>query len=299
VLGIDATIQHCEREPAPRSFLWKKFHGAAEYRVPNSCTSNEYPIPPALTMPNVHVPANAIPLPAVTRRQLLMGTPASAASVSAAASGDLLSKAMSSTAGVDVDDELIRLGRMFEDASDACDVAWRRFNSCEMRFFALRPRVPKALSKSRSPLGRLLPARNVRWTAGELQELLDRSADSILRNEVQTALPVAQAYEAEVQRLEVDTGLVEAEAAHGAAAEAVRDICRLIADTPARSVLGLAIKAHVVKVWGEPQWWTASDEIGLAERLTAEILDAVIATGGGRHELRRSRAASRAWCTVP
>ena len=232
-------------------------------------------------MPNMGVPANAVPLPAVTRRQLLIGTSASAASASAASS-DLLSNALPSAVKLDLDDELIRLSRAFEQALRACDVARRRFNSCETRFFSLRPRVPKALTKGRSLLGRLLPARNVRWTVRELKKLLNRSADPILRDEVRTALPVARAYEAEVQRLEVGTGLVEAEAAHGAAIEAVREVCQLIADTPARSVLGLAIKAHVVKVWGEPQWWTASDEIEVTERLTAEILDAVIATGGGR-----------------
>lgn len=224
-------------------------------------------------MPNTRVPANAGSLPAVTRRQLLTGTSASAAS--AAASRDLLSKAVPPT--LEVDHELIGLGRMLEDALDTCEAAWRRFNSSETRFFALRPRVPKALIKSRSLLGRLLPARSSRWTAAELQKLLNRSTDPIVRNEVRTALPVAQAYEAEVRRLEIDTGLTEAEAAHGAATEAVHEICRLIADTPARSVVGLAIKAKVVKEWGEPQWWSASDEIGLAERLTAEILDAVIA----------------------
>ena len=236
-------------------------------------------------MPNLGVPANGVLRPAVTRRRLLIGASASAAS--AAAPSDLLSKGLPSATKLDLDDKLIGLSRMFEGALAACDVARRRFNSCETRFFSLRPRVPKALTQGRSLLGRLLPTRNVHWTAAELKKLRNRSADPILRNEVRTALPIVRAYEAEIQRLEVDTGLVEAEAAHGAAIEAVRGICQLIADTPARSVLGLAIKAHVVKVWGEPRWWTASDEIGVTERLTAEILDAVIATGGGR-ELGRS-----------
>jgi hypothetical protein len=123
----------------------------------------------------------------------------------------------------------------------------------------------------------------MRWTAEELKKLLNRSANPILRNEVRTALPLARAYEAEIQRLQIDTGLVEAEEAHGAAIEVVQEICQSIARTPARSVLGLAIKAHVVKVWGEPQWWTASDEIAVTERLTAEILDAVIACQNDLH----------------
>jgi hypothetical protein len=238
-------------------------------------------------MPNMRVPVNAVLMPAVTRRQLLTGT-ASAVSASAAASSNLISKALPSAAKLDLDDELIGLSRMFEEALAACDVARSSFNSCETRFFSQRPRVPRALTKGRNLLGRLLPARDVRWTAGELKKLLDRSADLSLRNQVRAALPIARAYEAEVRRLEVGTGLVEAEAAYGAAIEAVREICQLIAETPAQSVRGLAIKAHVVKVWGEPQWWTASDEIGITERLTAEILDAVIATGGGRGLRRHS-----------
>ena len=66
-------------------------------------------------------------------------------------------------------------------------------------------------------------ARNTCRTAGELKTLLNRSADPKFRMEVQAARPIARAYEAEVRRLEVGTGLVEADEAHGAAIEAVRE----------------------------------------------------------------------------
>jgi hypothetical protein len=50
---------------------------------------------------------------------------------------------------------------------------------------------------------------------------------------------------------------------------------------PGRSPAQLALKAHVVKTWGKPDWWEpGEDRADTYERLAAQILDAVIALAG-------------------
>jgi len=69
-----------------------------------------------------------------------------------------------------------------------------------------------------------------------------------------------------------------AEAAHDAAIDHLADVSQRILAAPGRSLAGLALKAHVVKTWGKPEWWdSGEDRADTYERLAAQILDAVIA----------------------
>jgi hypothetical protein len=68
-----------------------------------------------------------------------------------------------------------------------------------------------------------------------------------------------------------------AEAAHDTAIDHLGDVSQRILAAPGRSLAGLALKAHVVKTWGKPEWWdTGEDRADTYERLAAQILDAVI-----------------------
>jgi hypothetical protein len=84
---------------------------------------------------------------------------------------------------------------------------------------------------------------------------------------------VARAYEARLRRLERAVGLDAAQVACDAADDALGDLGRRIADAPARALAGLAVKARVVKAYAAPDWWS---EVGTAERIAAQVLDAVI-----------------------
>ena len=97
-------------------------------------------------------------------------------------------------------------------------------------------------------------------------------------DEARTALALAKAYEAGARRAKRATGVTAAEAAHDAAIDHLADVSQRILAAPGRSLAGLALKAHVVKTWGKPEWWDhGEDHADTYERLAAQILDAVIA----------------------
>jgi hypothetical protein len=90
------------------------------------------------------------------------------------------------------------------------------------------------------------------WTARELRRLLadpDARADW---HAARAALPDVRAYEARLRRLLRAVGLNGAGAAYHAASDAVCDLSRRVADAPARSLNGLAVKARVVKRHAAP-----------------------------------------------
>lgn len=211
-------------------------------------------------MPNTFVSANASRLPALTRRRFLAGSAAASLAPRAAATQP--------------DAQLTALASAFEQALAAYEAAQCHFNVCEHRYFDLLPPRPAALTTA-GPLGHLLDREWDYWDVRELRWLL---ADPDRRDEwehTRAALPVARAYEARRRRLRRAVGLKNAEAGYRAAGDALCDLGIRIADQQARSLAGLAVKARVVKLSAAPEWW--EEKHGTAERIAAQVLDAVIA----------------------
>jgi hypothetical protein len=205
----------------------------------------------------------------LSRRSLLVGTAASAGT------GALRTDSLGAT-GIGPGVELLDLQQTFTRALDAYEAARMHYNQCENRYFARRPRVPQALTES-GPLGHLLPSW-LHWSAAELRQILKNPEHSDVWDEARAALALAKAYEAGVRRTKRETGVAVAEAAHDAAIDHLGDVSQRILAAPGRSLAGLALKAHVVKTWGKPEWWdTGEDRADTYERLAAQILDAVLA----------------------
>jgi hypothetical protein len=210
-------------------------------------------------MPKHSTSANAVRLPALTRRGFLTGSAAA-------------TRAPTQVAATRADAELTALGRQFEQALETYAAAQRRFNDCEARYFDLKPPRPAALTQQ-GPLGHLIELDRDYWTARELRVLLgdpDSHADRVAACAV---LPVARAYEARLRRLSRTIGLTDAEAAYRAAGDALCDLSTRVADRPARSLGDLAVKARVVKYYAAPDWWCDSDT---PERIAAQVFDAVM-----------------------
>jgi hypothetical protein len=204
----------------------------------------------------------------ISRRSLLVGTAASAGT------GALRTDSLGAT-GIGPDVELLDLQQTFARALDAYEAARMHYNHCEKRYFASRPRLPEALTES-GPLGHLLPSW-LHWSAADLRQFLRNLEHRDLWDEARTALALAKAYEAGVRRTKRETGVAAAEAAHDAAIDHLGDVSRQILAAPGRSLAGLALKAHVLKTRGKPEWWDAGeDRADTYERLAAQILDAVI-----------------------
>jgi hypothetical protein len=211
-------------------------------------------------MPKHSASANVPRLPALSRRSFLAGSAAATLA------------APQSLTATHVDAELTALGAAFEQALAAYESAQRRFNASEGRYFDLKPPRPAVLT-SDGPLGHLLDRNWDSWTAKELRALL---ADPDARDDWDVAramLPVARAYETRLRRLSRVIGLDDAEAAYHAAGDILCELCARVADQPARSLTGLAVKARVVKAYAAPDWWC---ENGTPERIAAQLLDAVL-----------------------
>ena len=220
-------------------------------------------------MPNF-VSANADSLPPLTRRRLLAG--AAAVAASAVAGGVPVQAAPA----YEPDAKLAALAGQFADALEAYDFAERHRNACERRFFEQRPDPPAALTQD-GPLGKLLKRDWDWWSVNDLRWMLSDRARRKHWRVARMLLPLAQAHRAKVKRFERACGLPEAEAAQEAASDTLTDLTHLILALPARSLPALALKARVVKAWGKPDWWNPID--GRAdpyERLAAQILDAVV-----------------------
>jgi hypothetical protein len=179
-------------------------------------------------------------------------------------------------AGIAADVELVDLQQIFAQALDVYQAARAHYNQCEELYFARRPCVPETLTES-GPLGHLLPSW-LHWSAAELRQILKNPEHRDLWHEVRAALALARNYEAGVRRAKRETGAAVAEAAHDAAIDHIADVSRSVLAVSGRSLERLALKAHVVKTWGKPEWWdTGDDRADTYERLAAQILDAVIA----------------------
>jgi hypothetical protein len=204
----------------------------------------------------------------LSRRSLLVGTAASAGtSALGAGSPDVI--------GVGPDAELLDLRQTFAQAIAAYQTARVHYNHSEKQYFARRPDLPQALTES-GPLGHLLPSW-LRWSAAELRQFLKNPEHRDLWDEARAALALAKAYEAGVRRTKRETGVAAAEAAHDAAIDHLGDVSQRILAAPGRSLARLALKAHVVKTWGKPEWWdSGEDRADTYERLAAQILDAVV-----------------------
>ena len=205
----------------------------------------------------------------LSRRSLLVGTAASAGtSALGAGSPDVI--------GVNPEGELLDLRQTFAQALAAYQTAHARYNQSEKLYFARRPRVPEALTES-GPLGHLLPSW-LHWSAAELRQILKNPEHRDVWDQARAALALAKAYEAGARRAKRETGAAAAEAAHDAAIDHIAEVSQSILTAPGRSLARLALKAHVVKTWGKPEWWdTGEDRADTYERLAAQILDAVVA----------------------
>ena len=216
-------------------------------------------------MPNARVTADAVALPSLTRRGLLVGL---ASGVAAGSTGI-------GAAAANAEPEFTALGAAFDQSFAAHEAARRHYNDCESRYFDLSPMPPNELTFE-GPLGDLLDTRWSIWSARELRRLLK---DGDLRDSwpaIRAALPLARAYEKADKAAERASGVVAAEAASDAAVDHLDDVCSLILAAPARGTCGLAVKARAVKRWGKPEWWERGGG-DVYERLAAQIIDAVIA----------------------
>ena len=177
--------------------------------------------------------------------------------------------------GVAPEGELLDLRQIFAQALVAYQTAREHYNQSEKLYFACRTRVPQALTES-GPLGHLLPSW-LHWSAAELRQFLKNPEHRDLWHEARAGLALARVYEAGVRRAKRETGVAVAEAAHDAAIDHLGDVSQRILAAPGRSLARLALKAHVVKTWGKPEWWDdIDDRADTYERLAAQILDEVI-----------------------
>jgi hypothetical protein len=171
------------------------------------------------------------------------------------------------------DAELTALGRRFEQALGVHEAAQRAFNDCERCYLRDCPDPPDSLT-SAGPLGGLLRHKDSWWTARELGGLLRDEEHRAEWPDALAALRIALAYEARERRFRRKLGLRGAERACDAANDALDDLAALILAAPARSPAGLAVKAHVTKLWGKPEWWSPeASHADPYERFAAEILD--------------------------
>jgi hypothetical protein len=208
----------------------------------------------------------------LSRRSLLAGT---AAAVTVSAGTGVLRADSRGAIGIASDAELLDLTQDFARALDAYQAARDHYNHCENGYFARRPDLLQALTES-GPLGHLLPSW-LHWSAAELRQILKNPERSDVWDKARAALALAKTFEAGVRRTKRETGVAAAEAAHDAAIDHLGDVSQRILAAPGRSLAGLALKAHVVRTWGKPEWWdTGEDRADTYERLAAQILDAVI-----------------------
>ena len=208
----------------------------------------------------------------LSRRSLLAGT---AAAATASAGTGVLRADSRGAIGIASDAEVLDLTLAFARALGAYQAAREHYNHCEDRYFARRPDLPQALTES-GPLGHLLPSW-LHWSAAELRQILKNPEHRDLWHEARAALALARNYEAGARRTKRETGVAVAEAAHDAAIDHLADVSQRVLAAPGRSLAGLALKAHVVKTWGKPEWWdSGEDRADTYERLAAQIIDAVI-----------------------
>jgi hypothetical protein len=229
----------------------------------------------AISVPNVspHMgketeAGSACPTTRLSRRNLLVGAAATALAGASAPTN--------MPDGQESDSELMALERSFQDALDAYEVTRRHFNGCEERYFDLCPCVPKTLTRH-GRLGHLLVDPSVHWSTGDLRRMLKKPEHRDVWDDAQAALAVARAYAAGVRKARRASGVVSAEVAQNEALAAISDMASLILAAPARSLAGLAVKARIVKTWGQPEWWDpVKDRADQYERLAAQVLDAVM-----------------------
>jgi hypothetical protein len=217
---------------------------------------------------------SARPTTRLSRRKLLVGTAATTLAGTSAPT-DM-------PGGPESDSELMALEGRFRDALDTYEVTRRHFNGCEERYFDLCPSMPKTLTRH-GRLGHLLVDRSMHWSTGDLRRMLKNPEHRDVWDDAQAALAVARAYAAEVRKARRASGVVPAEAAQNEALAAISDTAGLILAAPARSLAGLAVKARIVKTWGQPEWWDpVKDRADQYERLAAQVLDAVMMMASGR-----------------
>jgi hypothetical protein len=235
-------------------------------------------------MPKTSVSANGSRLPVFGRRSLLVGL------VTAAGSSALAPVRASKTdphrwiGQVQEDAELTGLEQAFKEAVVAREAAYRHYSRCERKFFASRPTPPKALAEVGRMLGWHLPDERVSWTAADVRALLKITPDPTAKKIAHAMLKIAEAYERDVQRLAVTTGLLAAEAEHDATIQALYDVSRRIIEVPVSTIFGLAAKARVIKVWGLLDWWS-TDDVDTPEQLAAQVLDALIVMAAEHNHL--------------
>jgi hypothetical protein len=219
-------------------------------------------------MPNARVAADAVALPSLTRRGLLVGL----------ASGVAAGSAGSGPAAANAEPELTALGVAFDQSLAAHEATRQHYNDCENRYFDHSPMPPDELTLE-GPLGHLLDTRWSIWSARELRRLLKYEGLRDSWPAIRAALPLARAYEKADKAAERASGVVAAEAASDAAVDHLDGVCGLILAAPAREICGL--KARAVKHWGKPEWWERGGG-DVYERLAAQIIDAVIAAAAER-----------------
>jgi hypothetical protein len=146
-------------------------------------------------MPNARVPANAVSLPKLTRRSLLVGTAACAAAVGPSAA----SAKAPLTAATAPDADLLALEQTLHHALADYETARRYYNACEERYYGLVPDRPKMLTIA-GPLGHFLEDKWDWWRAAELRRVLKDDGYADTWEAARAALPVARAYEARLRR---------------------------------------------------------------------------------------------------
>jgi hypothetical protein len=232
-------------------------------------------------MPKTSVSANALHLPAIGRRNLLVGF----VSVAALSAPPLLQTADAnekrSKREVPRESELIGLERAFKKAVLAREAAYRRYNKCEESFFANRPSPPKALAAMGRTLGWRLADERLSWTAADVKTMLREASDPTAKKTARAMLRIAEVYERGIQSLAITTGLSAAQAEYDATIQVLYDLTRRIIEVPTSTISGLAAKARVIKIWGLLDWW--SDDVDAPEQLAAQVLDAIIAMAVGKH----------------
>jgi hypothetical protein len=231
-------------------------------------------IDPGLTMPKTSHSANALRLPAICRRNLLVGFVSVVGSSAPPLPRTSNANQIRCTGKLPRESVLIGLEQAFKKAVLAREAAYQRYNECEEKFFANRPSPPKALATMRRTRGRNLRDKQLNLTAAA-------APDPTARKTGRAMLKTAEDYERGIERLAITTGLTAAKAEYDATIRALYDLSRRIIDVPTSTIFGLAAKARVIKIWGLLDWW--NEDMDSPEQLAAQVLDAIIAMASGLH----------------
>lgn len=163
------------------------------------------------------------------------------------------------SAAIPENPELLTLGSEFDKAEAAYAAADARYREARVPYDALRPAVPEELTPPgwRHPLGDgkpLYDAAGEHWNGRERVDVLtadwlrwvggDYGPRTKVGRQLKRLLPIAERFDAAIREAEEQSGIVPAVAARKEARAAVEAAAKALLEAPARTTVGLVLKAR-------------------------------------------------------